>query len=319
MCLLGELTGVDVKPAAAIYGKNQISSEAWANLKHYISLLKVRPMSAVIYAAVIGLIAAGADITVGQGIIAIACIAAGGGGSAALNMWYEADLDSKMARTSGRALPAGKVKARRALLLGTALCAGSIAIMWLNSGLLAAGMLGATIFAYFGLYTVMLKRRSWLNVVIGATAAGVLTPLTGWAGAANELPLSAGLMFLFVLFWTPPHVWSQAMFRSADYARAGVPMLPVAYGMRVTQWAIAVLTVLHSLAALLPWWAGDVSGYYALAAGVAGAGLSWKAVRLLQSRDHAATMNSARLFFRQSIWYVVFVLTSLGLDRILAG
>ena len=306
-----------MKPAAAIYGKSLASPEVWANLKRYISLLKVRPMSAVIYAAVIGLIAARADTSVLQGVIAIVCIAAGGGGSAALNMWYEADLDSRMARTSGRVLPSGRLKARRALFLGTGLCAASLVLMGLSSGWFAAGMLGATIFAYFGLYTVMLKRHSWLNVVIGATAAGVLTPLTGWAGAANELPVTAGLMFLFVLFWTPPHVWSQAMFRSADYARAGVPMLPVSHGMRATQRAIVLLTVAHSIAALLPWWAGDVSAFYALAAGVAGAALSWKALQLLRRREHQGIMESARLFFRYSIWYVIFVLTCLGLDRVI--
>ena len=194
----------------SLSSEQKLVSAGWADVSataaRYVSLLKIRPMSAVIYSAVVGLIAAPGSVDIPTAILAIVCIALGGGGSAALNMWYEADLDAQMARTAKRALPAGKVKANRALLFGSTLCLGSIAIMGWFVNLIAAAVLAATILAYFGLYTVVLKRRTSLNVVLGGSLAGLLTPLSGWAAATGSIGSEALVLFAYVLFLSLIHI-----------------------------------------------------------------------------------------------------------------
>jgi protoheme IX farnesyltransferase len=296
-----------------------IASPSWAEIAgtvdRYVSLLKLRPMSVVTYSAVVGLIAARGNIDTLTAIIAIACIAAGGGGSAALNMWYEADIDAKMARTAGRALPSGKVKATSALVFGSVLCLGSIVVMGLVASWFAAAVLATTIFAYFGLYTVILKRRTSLNVVIGGSLAGFLTPLCGWAAATGEISASAIAVFIYVLFWTPSHVWAQATFRMDDYAKAGVPMLPATAGIEVTQRWIFLFTVIQVGAATLPWFTGDTGLLYLAASSLAGIVLLAKATAFLNSRERQDVMQGAREYFRISIYYIVVLLTALAIDR----
>ncbi len=292
-----------------------IRADIGATIARYLSLLKVRPMSVVIYSAVIGLIAARGDIDILTGIVAIACIAAGGGGSAALNMWYEADIDARMSRTAGRVLPSGRMKATRALILGASLCIGSVAVMGLVANWFAALILAATILAYFGIYTVLLKRRTSLNVLIGGSAAGVLTPLSGWAAATGEIGFSALAMFIYVLFWTPPHVWSQATYRMADYSRAGVPMLPATAGLEATQNWILAFTAVHVVAAMLPWLTGDAGLFYTVTAGSAGIVLLANAISFRRCRERQAIMQGARTYFRISIYYIVALLTALAIDR----
>ncbi len=298
-------------PISASSGRAEIAS----SVGRYVSLLKLRPMSVVIYSAVVGLIAARGNINAATAIIAIACIAAGGGGSAALNMWYEADIDAKMARTSGRVLPSGKVKATNALAFGSALCLGAIVVMGLAAGWFAATILATTIFAYFGIYTVILKRRTAFNVVIGGSLASVLTPLCGWAAATGEISASVIAIFIYVAFWTPPHVWSQATFRMADYAESGVPMLPVTAGIAVTQRWILIFTAIHIAAATLPWFTGDVGLFYLAVSSFAGLVLLAKAIAFVSCRERRDVVRGAREFFRISIYYIVVLLTALAIDR----
>jgi len=298
-----------------------IASPGWSEIAdsigHYVSLLKLRPMSAVIYSAVVGLIAARGDIGAAAAIVAIMCIAGGGFGSAALNMWYESDIDAKMARTAIRALPSGKVKATKALMLGSLLCLVSVVTMGLVASWFAAAVLSATIFAYFGLYTIVLKRRTALNVVIGGSLAGVLTPLSGWAAASGEISASAIAIFVYVAFWTPPHVWSQATFRMADYAKGGVPMLPVTAGVAATQRWILVFTVIHVAAATAPWFTGDAGVLYIAVSSIAGLVLLAKAAAFMNCRDRRDVVRGAREFFRMSIGYIVVMLTALAIDRVI--
>lgn len=296
-----------------------LAPPGWAEIAgsagRYVSLLKLRPMSVVIYSAVVGLIAARGNIDAATAIIAIACIAAGGGGSAALNMWYESDIDAKMARTAGRVLPSGKVKAANALVFGSVLCLGSIVAMGLVASWFAALVLAATIFAYFGLYTVLLKRRTVLNVAIGGSLASLLTPLCGWAAATGEISASAIAIFIYVAFWTPPHVWSQATFRMADYAESGVPMLPVTAGVAVTQRWILVFTAIHAAAATLPWFTGDTSLFYLAVSSIAGIVVLARAIAFANCRERRDVVRGARAFFRVSIYYIVVLLTALAIDR----
>ena len=284
-------------------------------LGRYVSLLKIRPMSAVIYAAIIGYLCAPVSAGVLVGIGAILCIALGGGGAAALNMWFEADVDARMARTRRRVLVSGRMQAPKALVFGSALCVGSALSMWAIAGPAAALMLCATMGAYFGLYTVALKRWTPHSVTIGGALAGVLTPLTGWVSATGSLDGSALVLFAFVFFWTPPHVWSQASFRVRDYARAGVPMMPVHAGQRSTARWILAYTLVHSLAALLPVALGEATWAYGALAFSGGAVLSSAAYRMHRAIADNEIEARSRPFFRLSITYLMILLTALAVDR----
>jgi len=282
----------------------------------YLALLKLRPMSAVVYAAVAGLVAAPGNLDPAMAIVATICIALGGGGSAALNMWYEADLDARMRRTSRRPLPSGKVSVTAALALGSSLCVGALATMGLVVGWVAAGVLFATIVAYFGLYTVALKHRTPMSVVFGGALAGYLTPLAGWSAAAGEIDLTALAVFAYVFFWTPAHVWSQALYRSADYAAAGIPMLPVTAGPTVTQRWIFVFTAIHVVLAIVPAVLGLAGALYAFAATAFGLVLLVKAYRLVTCTEWVSVCKTAREFFRLSIRYVLVLLSTLMIDHL---
>lgn len=307
-----------MKRAIAVASSNEATT--WSGVgeiaERYLALLKLRPMSAVIFAAIAGLVAAPGHVEPLTAIIAIICIALGGGGSAALNMWYEADLDARMRRTAGRPIPSGKVRAAAALVLGSCLCVGAVATMGFVVGWFAAVVLFATISAYFGLYTVALKHRTPMSVVIGGALAGFLTPLSGWAAATGEIGFPGLALFLYIFFWTPPHVWSQALYRAQDYAAAGVPMLPVAAGSRVTQRWIFIFTLVHVLLAIAPSVFGLAGTLYGLVATTFGVLLLFKAYRLALCVDRGSIHKSAHEFFRLSIRYVLALLSALMIDRL---
>lgn len=274
-------------------------------------------MSVVVFSAVAGLVAARAPIDLTTALIAIFCIALGGGGSAALNMWYEADSDAKMARTSGRVLPSGQLKPREVLFLGVAASVAAVAVMASLVNVPAAIVLAATIFAYAILYTVAMKRRTVLSVPVGGALAGILTPLTGWTAATGSIDVTALILFAYVFFWTPPHVWSQAAYQMTDYRRAGVPMLPAAHGLPATRYWILVFTALHVVVAELPWFTGDAGLLYLTVSCLAGGCLLWKTVKLYRCTTDVDTFREAREYFRLSIYYVVTLLSVVCIDRVL--
>jgi protoheme IX farnesyltransferase len=293
-----------------------MSLPAAGGLAAYLSLLKVRPMSAVTYSAVIGYaVAPGAAASL-TGVLAVLCIALGGGGAAALNMWYEADLDARMRRTRGRATVSGAVRARLALLIGSLLCIGSALAMWWLAGGAAAAMLAATMGAYFGLYTVALKRWTPHAVTVGGALAGVLTPLTGWVAATGRLDGAALALFAYVFFWTPPHVWAQALHRSGDYAKAGIPVLPVVIGASASARWIFGYTILHALLALLPVALGEAGLLYGIVAAGFGLHLARHALALTRTPDAESVQRLSWPFFRLSILYLLTLLTTLAVDRV---
>lgn len=293
------------------------SNRAGAIFKHYLALLKPRPMSVVIFSAVAGLVAARTPIDLPSAVIAIFCIALGGGGSAALNMWFEADTDAKMRRTAGRVLPSGRLRPREALVFGVAASTASIAIMAWQLNVAAACVLAATIFCYAVLYTMAMKRRTVLSVPVAGGLAGMLTPLTGWSAAAGSIDQSAIILFAYVFFWTPPHVWSQAIYQVGDYKRAGIPMLPAVAGLRAARSWILIFTIVHVAVAAWPFFTGDAGLLYLSVSGLAGAGLISKAVKLFRSTNGEETIREARAYFRLSIAYIVTLLIALCLDRLL--
>src|SRR6266478_4385892 len=196
-----------------------------ARIHDFVALTKPRVMSLVMFTAMVGYTLAPGRRDALTGCIVLLSIASGAGGAGALNMWYEADLDAAMTRTAGRPLPRGRVSPTEALAFGLALVAAGVAVLGLVNGA-AAAWLAFTVVFYVVIYTMWLKRRTAQNIVIGG-AAGSLPPVVAWGAATGSLSVEPVLLFLIIFFWTPPHFWALALFRSDDYARAGIPMLPV--------------------------------------------------------------------------------------------
>lgn len=305
----------DAPPGGGLRGA--FSYKLRGNLRRYASLLKPRPMSVVIFSAVAGLVAARTPIDLHTAIIATFCIALGGGGSAALNMWFEADTDAKMRRTAARVLPRGRLRVSDAFLFGILASITSIAIMAWLVNTTAAFVLGATIFCYAVLYTMAMKHHTVLSVPVAGAFAGMLTPLTGWSSATGSIDQTALVLFAYVFFWTPPHVWSQAIYQVADYKRAGIPMLPAATSVRTAKNWILIFTIVHAAVAMWPYVTGDAGLLYLSVSGLAGIGLVWKAFELWGSTSDEESYRAARIFFRLSIAYLVTLLTALCLDRLI--
>ena len=209
----------------------------------YVQLLKPRVMSLVVFTALVGLLVAPISLHPVEAFAAILFIALGAGASGALNMWWDADIDSKMRRTMGRPVPAGRIQPGEALGLGAALGAMSVVMLWLTTNLAAAALLAFTIFFYAVVYSIWLKRSTPQTIVIGG-AAGAFPPMIGWVAATGSLSVEAALMFMLIFMWTPPHFWALALFMKEDYHSAGVPMLTVTHGRKVTRARILVYTIL---------------------------------------------------------------------------
>ena len=200
----------------------------------FVALLKPRVMSLVVFTAMVGMLVAPASVHPVVALAAIIFIALGAGASGALNMWWDADIDAVMRRTMGRPIPAGKVSPGEALGFGLSLSVLSVIMLGLAANLFAAGLLAFTIFFYVVVYSMGLKRLTPQNIVIGG-AAGAFPPMIGWAVATGGVGVEAVLMFALIFMWTPPHFWALALFMKEDYARAGVPMLTVTHGRKVTR------------------------------------------------------------------------------------
>ncbi|MFN3388323.1 MAG: heme o synthase [Allosphingosinicella sp.] len=286
-----------------------------ADWRDFLALTKPRVMSLVVFTGLCGLLAAPAKVHPVLGFAAILCIALGAGAAAALNMWYEADLDAKMKRTANRPIPAGRMDREAALHFGVGLAVFSVLLMGLAANWLAAGVLAVSILFYVLVYTVWLKRRTPQNIVIGG-AAGAFPPVIGWAAATGDVTLLPILLFALVFLWTPPHFWALSLFVRSDYANAGVPMLPVVAGAKTTRQHIALYTLPMAAAAVAPWPLGLAGAVY----GVAAAALSLVFVALsLQVLANRATepagMKPEKRLFAYSILYLFAVFGAVVADR----
>jgi protoheme IX farnesyltransferase len=274
-----------------------------ASVADYIALLKPRVMSLVIFTALVGLVIAPGSIHPVIGFAAVLCIAVGAGAAGALNMWYDADIDAIMSRTAERPIPRGRIAPGEALAFGITLAGFSVAVLGLLVSWLAAALLAFTIFFYVVVYTMWLKRRTPQNIVIGG-AAGAFPPVIGWAAATGSIGIEPVLLFLIIFFWTPPHFWALSLLRTADYARARVPMLPVVAGPEATRRQILFYALLLLPLGMSPWllgYAGAAYGVTALIAGVAMAALAW---RVRTQREGAGAERAARQLFAISIVYL---------------
>ncbi len=292
------------------------------DLRDWIALLKPRVMSLVVFTGLIGLLVAPGHLNPVLGFTAVLCIAVGAGACGAINMWYDRDIDALMRRTCNRPIPAGRMPAGAALAFGVTLAAFSVAVMFLATNAAAASVLALSIFFYVFVYTIWLKRRTPQNIVIGG-AAGAFPALVGWAAVTGSVSLVPILLFAIVFFWTPPHFWSLALFANSDYARAGVPMLPVVAGSRETRRQIMLYTLLLVPVSLTPWAIGFSGTLYGAAAALLGAGFVVSAWKVLRDRQDAAGLSltgdaPAKAAFRYSIIYLFVLFAALAVDR-LAG
>src|SRR4051794_31482929 len=241
---------------------NTVAPASVSEVRDWFVLLKPRVVSLVVFTGLIGLLLAPGAINPVLGFAAVLCIAVAAGAAGAINMWYDRDIDALMRRTAKRPIPAGRIEPDAALGFGVVLAVASVLLMFLATNVAAACLLALSILFYVFVYTVWLKRRTPQNIVIGG-AAGAFPPVIGWAavtGSVDPMPL---LLFAIVFFWTPPHFWALSLYASGDYARAGVPMLPVVAGARATRRQILFYTVVLVATSLCPWALGYAGPVYA--------------------------------------------------------
>jgi len=276
-------------------------------------------MSLVVFTALVGMAIAPGGISPVIAFAALVAIAVGAGASGALNMWFDADIDRLMRRTAMRPIPAGRVAAGDALGLGLVLSVASVTFLGLAANWLAAALLAFTIFFYVVVYTMWLKRWTPQNIVIGG-AAGALPPVIGWAAVTGSVGVEPLILFLIVFLWTPPHFWALSLYRSEDYARAGVPMLPVVAGAARTKREIVIYSVILAVvAAVAPPALGFATPAYGIVAGALGAVFVWLAVGVYRMAEGDREMRPARRLFAWSMLYLFLLFAILLVENGFAG
>jgi protoheme IX farnesyltransferase len=284
-----------------------------AGVGDYLALMKPRVMSLVVFTALTGLVVAPGHLHPVLALFALICIAVGAGAAGALNMWYDADIDAVMTRTAGRPIPAGQVQPGEALAFGLVLAGFAVTFLGLMINLLAAGLLAFTIFFYAVVYTMWLKRRTPQNIVIGG-AAGAFPPMIGWAAATGGIGIEAILLFLVIFFWTPPHFWALSLCRTEEYARAGVPMLPVVAGEAETRRQILIYALVLAPVGAAPWLLGYAGAAYGAIALLGGALMVTWAWRLYRA-PAALIEPPAKRLFAGSIVYLFVLFAALLVEH----
>jgi len=279
-------------------------------VKDYISLLKPRVMSLVVFTGLCGMLVAPGHIHPLVAFISILCITIGSGASGAINMWYERELDKKMLRTQNRALPQGRLDPKNAIDFAGFLAFASVFIMAFAVNVMAAFLLLCAILFYVFIYTIWLKPRTPQNIVIGG-AAGAFPPLIGWASVTGDVSVNSFVLFLIIFLWTPPHFWALSLFRNEDYKRAGIPMMPVIHGPAETKKQMLIYTIILFLVTLLPFFFHSSSYIYLAAATVLGLKFLHHAVKVFKD---PAEINAKKMF-GFSIIYLFALFFSLVIDH----
>jgi protoheme IX farnesyltransferase len=275
-----------------------------------VALLKPRVMSLVVFTAFAGMVLAPGPLNPFIAAIAILCVAVGAGASGALNMWYDSDIDAVMKRTAGRPIPAGQITGGEALGFGLILASFSVMTMGLLVNWLSDAILAFTIFFYSVIYTMLLKRSTPQNIVIGG-AAGAFPPMIGWAVTSDSITVQSIVLFLIIFVWTPPHFWSLALFKSDEYAKAGVPMMPNVAGIASTKRQIFAYSVLMAPIGVLPFLLGFAGPVYGVVSTLLGAGFLWHAFKVLRLPETDPAMRPAKAMFGYSILYLFFLFAML--------
>ena len=285
-------------------------------IKAFFNLMKPRVMSLVIFTCAVGLLIAPTKINFANAIYSLIAVALGSGAAGALNMWYESDLDSLMTRTCLRPIPTGKLTKNQALIFGIISSIISVIALYVFSNLIAALILAITILFYVFVYTIWLKRKTSQNIVIGG-AAGALPPVIGWSIATNGISLEPIILFLIIFIWTPSHFWALSLYKTDDYKKARIPMLPITSGIKTTKFNIFIYSIILFPTALSPYFfnfsglfylslATIMSGYYIL--------ISYK---LLKEKNSAKEKRIASKLFAYSILYLFMIFVFILADKII--
>ena len=284
----------------------------------YVALLKPRVMSLVVLTALAGLLAAPGHTHPLIGFVSLLAIAVGAGASGALNMWYDADIDAIMSRTRTRPIPGGRIAPGEALAFGLILSAFSVFTLGLVANWLAASLLAFTIFFYVVIYSMLLKRSTPQNIVIGG-AAGAFPPMVGYAASSGMITLESVILFAIIFVWTPPHFWALALVKSGDYQKAGIPMMPNVRGPAHTRLEILIYSILLAPLAVTPWLLGFASAVYGVLSIVGGVGFVYLASRVYRITTGPAADKAAMTLFWFSILYLFLLFGVIVVENGLAA
>jgi protoheme IX farnesyltransferase len=284
-----------------------------ASVSDYFSLLKPKVMSLVIFSGFAGLLVAPNALEMHPLLIAVAmlCLAVNAGAAGAINMWYDRDIDAIMNRTKDRALPKSLMNPTEALSFGIILSLLSVMLMGLALNWVAAGILAFANFFYVVIYTILLKRSTPQNIVIGG-AAGAFPPMVGWAAVTGDITLVSLSLFAIIFFWTPPHFWALALFMNDDYERAKIPMMPSTHGEKHTKIQMLIYTIILLPIAVSPYFLGLSGVAYLISAGLLSAFFIFTAVKTLKDK----TLKSAKLMFAYSVFYLFALFLALIIDKL---
>jgi len=278
--------------------------------------MKPRVMSLVIFTCMVGLLIAPVNVTLSDSLISLLAVAMGSGAAGALNMWYESDLDALMSRTCLRPIPTGKIKKSQALYFGIFLSVLSTLILYYSSNLLSSVLLALTIFFYFFIYTIWLKRKTPQNIVIGG-AAGALPPVIGWTIATGQISIEPIILFLIIFFWTPSHFWALSLYKSGDYKKAKIPMLPIIAGSQKTKLNILVYALAMIPIVIAPYIFNFASAVYLMISLIMTIYYNFLCYKLLRERNSKNSNIIARKIFVYSIFYLFVIFLVLLIDNLL--
>ena len=283
-------------------------------MKAFFNLMKPRVMSLVIFTCAVGLLIAPVKVSFLDAVFSLIAVALGSGAAGALNMWYESDLDSLMTRTCLRPIPTGKLTRNQALAFGILSSLVSVIALYIFSNLIAATILAITILFYVFVYTIWLKRKTPQNIVIGG-ASGALPPVIGWAIATNGIALEPIILFLIIFIWTPSHFWALSLYKSEDYRKAKIPMLPITSGIRTTKLNIFIYALILFPIAISPFFLNYYGLIYLILAAVLSGYYVFISYKLFKEKDSILEKKLAIKLFGYSILYLFMIFTSILIDK----
>ena len=294
----------------------KLSHENVFNFSELFKLMKPRVMSLVIFTCAVGLLMAPTAVSTADAMISILLVSIGAGAAGALNMWYESDLDALMTRTCLRPIPMGKVNKKQALIFGTSLSFFSVIALDYFANTISAALLLFTILFYVFVYTIWLKRKTPQNIVIGG-AAGALPPVIGWTIATGSLSLEPITFFLIIFFWTPSHFWALSLYKSDDYKKAKIPMLPLTNGIESTKINILVYSLLMLPMIILPYAIDFVGLVFLIPALILTLYYNFLCFELYQFKKNKFNSKKAKTIFGYSILYLFLIFVIFLIDKIL--
>ena len=296
--------------------KDNLSQEDLLNFSELFKLMKPRVMSLVIFTCAVGLLTAPTMVSTQDAIIGILLVSMGAGAAGALNMWYESDLDALMSRTCLRPIPTGKVNKNQALIFGITLSVISVVALDYFTNRVSAGILLFTIIFYVLIYTIWLKKRTSQNIVIGG-AAGALPPVIGWTIATGSLSLEPLVFFLIIFFWTPSHFWALSLYKSEDYKKANIPMLPITNGIESTKVNIFVYSLIMLPVIIFPYVINFVGLVFLIPSLLLTIYYNYLCFDLYRFKKNKFSAKKAKSTFGYSILYLFLVFVLFLIDKIL--